>query len=240
MTLLRIPFILSAAWALHILATAPNPSPQETERIKPSGTERFFANTIPWLPTVSKVLFWTWTLFEVAVIIGGADPRIYDILSAALVPSGHSALDASKIRITPPFLVGWFFALSGGLIRLASYRALGDLFTFELTIRKEHKLITSGPYSIVRHPSYTAIVMAVFGYCTCQLSPGSWLRECSGLSLHGTAGKVLLTIWAATCMVILSALVARTYREDALLRKEFGDWDQWAKEVPWRLIPFIY
>jgi hypothetical protein len=40
-------------------------------------------------------------------------------------------------------------------------------------------------------------------------------------------------------MLVLSGLVARTYRDD-LLRKEFSDWDQWAKEVPWRLIPFIY
>jgi len=232
--------MLSAAWALSILATSPNPPPQETERIKPAGTERFFANTIPWVPVVAKVIIWIWTLFEVAVIISGAHPRTYDFLSASLeVPSGHPALDASRIRITSPFLVGWFFALSGGLIRLASYRALGNLFTFELSIRKDHKLITSGPYSMVRHLSYTGILMAVFGYCTCQLSRGSWLRECSGLSLEGTVGKVLFTIWAAVCMLVLSGLVARTYRDD-LLRKEFSDWDQWAKEVPWRLIPFIY
>lgn len=95
---------------------------------------------------------WMFTLFEVAVIIGGAHPRTYDFLSASLeVPHGHPALDASRIRITPIFLVGWFFALSGGLIRLASYRALGKLFTFELSIRKDHKLITSGPYSMVRY-----------------------------------------------------------------------------------------
>ena len=59
------------------------------------------------------------------------------------------------------------------------------------------------------------------------------------MSLEGTVGKVLFTIWAAVCMLVLSGLVARTYRDD-LLRKEFSDWDQWAKEVPWRLIPFIY
>jgi protein-S-isoprenylcysteine O-methyltransferase Ste14 len=95
-------------------------------------------------------------------------------------------LSASKLRITPTFLVEWFFALFGGIIRLACYRTLGNLFTFELSIRKNHKLITSGPYAVVRHPSYTGLIMAVLGYSLCQLSSGSWLRECSGLSLDGT------------------------------------------------------
>ena len=101
----------------------------------------------------TQTILWIWTVFEAAVIIGDADPWSYDILSAALnVPSGHPALDASNIQITPLFMVGWFFIVSGSLIRLASYRALGNLFTFELSIRKDHKLITSGPYSMVRYP----------------------------------------------------------------------------------------
>ncbi|CAF4350854.1 unnamed protein product, partial [Rotaria sordida] len=31
---------------------------------------------------------------------------------------------------------------------------LGAFFTFELTIRSTHKLIKTGPYAYVRHPSY--------------------------------------------------------------------------------------
>lgn len=38
------------------------------------------------------------------------------------------------------------------LVRLASYHSLGQLFTFELSIQDKHKLVTSGPYNIVRHP----------------------------------------------------------------------------------------
>ena len=51
----------------------------------------------------------------------------------------------------------------GGLIRYKCYRALGTMFTFEMSIRKDHMLVTSGPYSIVRHPGYTGIFLVVIG-----------------------------------------------------------------------------
>ena len=58
--------------------------------------------------------------------------------------------------------------------------------------------------------------------------------------MDGTAGKVLISIWAAGGVFAVSAIVARTYKEDAMLRNEFGGWDEWAKKVPWKLIPFIF
>jgi protein-S-isoprenylcysteine O-methyltransferase Ste14 len=59
--------------------------------------------------------------------------------------------------------------------------------------------------------------------------------------LDGTAGKVLISIWAVGGAFAVSAIVARTYKEDAMLQNEFsGSWDEWAKKVPWRLIPFIF
>ena len=40
---------------------------------------------------------------------------------------------------------------------------MGSLFTFETSIRKGHTLITSGPYAIVRHPSYAGFTLVVIG-----------------------------------------------------------------------------
>lgn len=51
--------------------------------------------------------------------------------------------------------IGMVAVWIGGAIRIACYRELGRLFTYELTIREKHRLVTSGPYSIVRHPSYS-------------------------------------------------------------------------------------
>ena len=68
-----------------------------------------------------------------------------------------------SIRPTSLFFVGAFVVALGGYIRYSCFRALGRLFTFEMSIRDEHKLITNGPYSVVRHPSYTGALLTVIG-----------------------------------------------------------------------------
>jgi len=70
---------------------------------------------------------------------------------------------AERICISWPFLVGTLMASFGGIIRYKCYRALGRMFTFEMSILRNHKLITSGPYAIVRHPSYVGCILAVSG-----------------------------------------------------------------------------
>lgn len=64
---------------------------------------------------------------------------------------------------SPTFLLGTCLASAGGYIRYCCYRELGHLFTFEMSIMKEHKLITTGPYAIVRHPAYTGAVCTIVG-----------------------------------------------------------------------------
>ena len=43
MVLLRIPFLISVAAATNIAITSPNPPPENTERLAPTGSERFIA-----------------------------------------------------------------------------------------------------------------------------------------------------------------------------------------------------
>ena len=49
---------------------------------------------------------------------------------------------------------------------------MGSHFTFELTLQKDHKLVTSGPYRIVRHPSYIGIYAFYLGSDLVYLVPG--------------------------------------------------------------------
>lgn len=35
-----------------------------------------------------------------------------------------------------------------------AYKTLGDYYSQEIAIKKEHKIISSGPYKIIRHPQY--------------------------------------------------------------------------------------
>jgi protein-S-isoprenylcysteine O-methyltransferase Ste14 len=259
MSLLRIPFVLSAAWALRVSERIPNPSPEEAEKRMPTGSESIWVMIKPWTQLLAKVhldlrFLWPyltdflqaswgiWPLLEVVTIVANATPSLplSSKIISIVVRSNPAALAASTLRITPIFLVGWFLTVSGGLIRLFCYRAMGRMFTSELAIRKEHKLITSGPYSVVRHPGYTAIFMIHFGYSICLMGHGSWLRECSGLSLDGTLTRALIAFWVTTTVFLLWVFVSRTKTEDDMLRKEFSDWDKWARKVPYKLIPLIY
>ena len=54
-----------------------------------------------------------------------------------------------------------------------TYRQLGRFFVFEASIQKDHELIVSGPYSVVRHPSYTGFFMVAGGWFLWNLSKGS-------------------------------------------------------------------
>jgi len=51
----------------------------------------------------------------------------------------------------------------GGIIRHMCYQSMGSMFTVERSIRKDHILVTWGPYAIVRHPSYTGLLIVFIG-----------------------------------------------------------------------------
>jgi len=82
--------------------------------------------------------------------------------------------------------------------------------------------------------------MIMLGYFLYHWSGGSWLREFSGFSSNGRTERVLIATGVASFGLMGSIMVLRTDKEDAMLRKEFSEWEQWAGKVPWKLIPFIY
>ena len=78
---------------------------------------------------------------------------------------------------------------------------LGKEWSAQLQLRKEHHLVTSGPYAWVRHPLYTAMF--------------SW-----------AASLALLTAnWVFMALAALSVVgvVARVPREEQMMIDEFGD-----------------
>jgi protein-S-isoprenylcysteine O-methyltransferase Ste14 len=146
---------------------------------------------------------------------------------------------ASRIGIGPGFILGWIATTVGTAIRLGAYRELGRFFTFSLAIRKDHKLVTSGPYSYVRHPSYTALILTCPGIIGCLLCEGSWTRE-SGV-LDTPWGYYIESLINWLCLLFPLALAHRTYKEDEILKAEFqGQWEEWAKNVPYKLFPGVF
>ena len=130
-------------------------------------------------------------------------------------------------------------AVTATAIRLAAFRELGHLFTFDLAIRKGHKLVTSGPYSYVRHPSYTGLIGAFSGIGLCLLGQGSWARE-SGV-LDTPWGHYAKYLWYVSLVFTPLNFARRTLVEDKMLKTEFqGQWEEWAKNVPYRLLPGVF
>ena len=157
------------------------------------------------------------------------------VLSILTRDSDH----AQNIRLTPLSVVGLALVSLGTLLRRRCYQEMGPLFTGAVAIRKNHKLITSGPYSVVRHPSYSGILVVFPGLMCWFCSRGSWLRE-SGV-LEFTAGFVFFYAFGLYLSIGIMAGISRMGREDEELRRVFGqEWDAWARRVPYRIVPGLY
>lgn len=95
-----------------------------------------------------------------------------------------------------------------GLVTLGSQFGVSGLLGAELY--KEHKLITSGPFRILRHPMYVGVLLAAMG------------------------ALLIFRTWAMLVFTPMSlVVVARAEREEKLLDQEFGDeWKAYASKVP--------
>jgi protein-S-isoprenylcysteine O-methyltransferase Ste14 len=83
---------------------------------------------------------------------------------------------------------------------------------------REQVVVTSGPYRIVRHPSYAGAVLA-------------------SLALP----VMLDALWAAVpAAVMVVALIVRTGLEDRMLREELEGYQSYAGETRYRLIPGLW
>src|SRR5664279_62984 len=60
-------------------------------------------------------------------------------------------------------LAGTLIFVAGLAIRWYAIVHLGRFFTVNMAISADHRLIDTGPYRLVRHPSYTGALMAFLG-----------------------------------------------------------------------------
>jgi protein-S-isoprenylcysteine O-methyltransferase Ste14 len=127
-------------------------------------------------------------------------------------------------------LAGGFFRLPlyfGGialmiLASLLEIWAMGVNVHFERYLRiqtdREHRVVQSGPYRIIRHPGYLAYFLRILAF---PLSTGSYFS--------------IIPVVVASALIIL-----RTYREDRLLRTGLAGYDRYCASTKYRLIPFVW
>ncbi|KAG6895813.1 hypothetical protein C0992_012315 [Termitomyces sp. T32_za158] len=176
-----------------------------------------------WLPAVAEI---------VDILLSTATPLRSQEVTVATDAGQRDNVD--NLRLTPLSLTGSLIAIAGARLRLECYHALQEFFTFEVTVRPNHRLITHGPYSYVRHPSYTGMVMVFIGTCCWFASPGSWIRR------SGKVWKVFIVGLMMVYLGLLVGLMQRMPKEDELLKETFAEeWEDWARRVPYWLVPGI-
>lgn len=156
---------------------------------------------------------------------GGQDRGSFFWLLVTIVAGfGLAFLFAFRHALPLPDPVIWLIAgiavaWAGMLLRLWAVVTLGRSFTTLVQVRSEQRVVTGGPYRIVRHPSYLGLLVLFLGF-----------------------GVALGDVASAAALVVLPAigLVRRIAVEEAALRTGLGDrYAVYSSGRP-RLIPGVW
>ncbi|MBY8985955.1 MAG: isoprenylcysteine carboxylmethyltransferase family protein [Candidatus Lokiarchaeota archaeon] len=88
----------------------------------------------------------------------------------------------------------------------------------EIQKERGHKVITTGPYKIVRHPMYLAVIVLYICHC---------------LALGSLYSLV-------PCIGLIITIILRIYYEDKKLHEELEGYKEYAKKTRYKLIPGIW
>lgn len=103
---------------------------------------------------------------------------------------------------------------------LVALKAFWDIKTNFAVAPKPHNsasLITSGIYSKIRHPMYSAVIFASFGYLLIRYD----------------------LLMLAFFLIIILFLIAKIYFEDRFLTRKYDKYEQYKKQTK-ALIPYVW
>ncbi|KAG1787276.1 uncharacterized protein HD556DRAFT_1247106 [Suillus plorans] len=233
MSLLKIPFIIAPAIGIHISFSSFSPPPSVEERVEPPN--RCLNGSVG----DKQICTWAASSVEVAnILVTRMDP--------SQIPEGiYGARGLQFLRalhptpISPAFLAGSLAITIGGVLRFSCMSTLGKYWSWPLSVRREHRLVTSGPYSIVRHPSYAGFLLQYIGLLAMYGEQGSWLRQSGILQVPLVNVLVVILLFGLTLCAWMC--ITRPLVEDKMLQRALGkDWENWAKRVRYRLLPGVY
>ena len=236
-------YVVALAVCLAIVPPQPKPSEEFRKkfniRLTTSSGESYSAVTSPQLDYKTASAAFTLSYFPYIFSTLVVCMSILDTLHALdlfthIMPVDHTATARS---FNAQLIFGLALTTASTALRFAAFNTLGKLFTFQLAILPDHKLVTNGVYAYCRHPSYTATPFIFVGVLLTFTAPGSVLYDHLGVDL----ARKLATALALAAVRGSYVLVDRAEVEDEVMRKEFGkEWEEWARKVPYKFVPYLY
>lgn len=107
----------------------------------------------------------------------------------------------------------------GFLLRHWSIYVLGKYFRTTVELEKDHKVVRTGPYRYIRHPSYSGMILFCIGY--------------------GLVAQNWLSLIAAVLFPTVSLLYRIRIEEAALVQGMGAEYEEYEKKTK-RLIPMIW
>jgi protein-S-isoprenylcysteine O-methyltransferase Ste14 len=113
-------------------------------------------------------------------------------------------------------LIGLIIYLIFSWIQIWSYRTLGENYSQEIIILKNHKLVTWGPFKLIRHPQYLSQILMDLG----------------------AGAAVLSYIIIPLAVIQIPFVIMRANLEEKLLSKYFKEFAEYKSKSGF-MIPFI-
>jgi protein-S-isoprenylcysteine O-methyltransferase len=153
---------------------------------------------------------------------GGSLRTLWLTIQISLLAGFAAAYAIPAARIHPGraiFSAGFGLYVSGLALRWWAIIYLGRFFTVNVAVATDHRVVDSGPYRYIRHPSYTGALLAFLGLGLCLLN----------------ALAILIIM-----IPIFLAFRNRIGVEETVLTEALGpDYRDYSRRTK-RLIPFVY
>ena len=179
-------------------------------------TEAFAIAWLVWLISWFAAAAWTERTVRRPTVGREVVYRVLTMIGAVLMFNGGSA---RTVLWQANATVGWLlFALTviGFAFTWWARLHLGRLWSSSVTRKEHHHVVDTGPYSMVRHPIYTGLLLAIVATA---------LARVTDVTIAGAA-------------VLASGIYIKARLEEKFLREQLGaPYDEYARRVP-MLIPF--
>ena len=145
---------------------------------------------------------------DVAIAHRALESRVSAPVTAALLLPIFLYLFTDWLNFFDIFIPSWLrwfgFGLgaAGLLLLWWCHHILGVNWQPDIAVRREHKLVTQGPYAFIRHPMYLSFI------------------------LQGIGLTLISTNWVIAFFVLLPPIIAylrRSRQEEVMLEEVFGD-----------------